>query len=520
MYTSETFANMIAQISPKKVIRNKFHYTNPRMAIWGRDRELKSMQKFLEESQPILYMSVIGPAGCGKSKLVYEFVRNNRYDEAWEMKYLDALQIESLCGFKEYSYPKNLVLIVEHAGLYIDAIRQWLERVIAVEATARPGKLRLILMEREGELKVDNMVLSPFWKQALKGLEHLEYIKEPFSKSGELRELEDEYLRKMADSYSEIQSEWFDKEIIDGIMEHMNRITCYGMMKSRPLLVLLIADAVITGENVYEWDYKEFLEFCLRKHGKQLEYLCSNESKNIALYTGVLNTAEPDLLGEYFLFWKLQSVSHMKRKFCQVMDELWELPEKFVPVMYRTICDYKDYGEFVDFIVEEIDTIFPEKCYGEKQAEWCARLLNRMLLTFTMRKRRNAVAEKIKILYQVHPRNLVVVEAYAAMLMMDYRNYLNECWKQEENIREIAQLRNQFPESEYILIMYQKSLSNQISDYVEELRECKKKTENSVRVRKIRKHVKTLKALHEQYPDNLQIENALEMGVIFLKTVC
>lgn len=69
-----SFAEMIRAIAPKAESENEFHYLNGKIGSWGREKEI----------------------------------------------------IDRLLSFDDYTYPKNLVLVVDYAGLHARKLGEWL----------------------------------------------------------------------------------------------------------------------------------------------------------------------------------------------------------------------------------------------------------------------------------------------------------------------------------------------------------------------------------------------------------
>ncbi len=134
------------------------------------------------------------------------------------------------------------------------------------------------------------------------------------------------------------------------------------------------------------------------------------------------------------------------------------------------------------------------------------------MITFLGNKREKIAANMIRELYKNFPKHPIVINDYAAMLMLDYKNHMDNFEKQDENVAEINSLRLGNPSSEYLHLIYGKSLYNQIVSYVH-LKAGRKNSEiRHACDERIGYFYSELVELYKHNPDNKIIQRSLEMA--------
>lgn len=566
-----SFSNMIDQIQPKETNNNVFHYLNEDIGFWGRDEEMKVLEEFLEDERPILYTAIIAAGGCGKSKLVYEFVKQNRYNTEWEMRYLDGVQIDRLLDFSDYCYPRNLVLIVDYAGMYAETLGKWLAHLCKIKKEARPQKLRLIMLERESKVIVEHMVFPPTWKKSLEStgeqkqlLEKIYYTKTPFSDIGELRALDDISIKQMMKQHGERQGRSLTEQEIEALFTHLKGMGNQGIAQAKPLIALFMTQAYIKGQNVITWNTQDMMQYFLERFDKQCEYLCENDEKivsaveNLLFYATVMGSVnldtydslwlkhdmelleelpeeaymsllcginqnsryqnvimpmEPDILGEYFALQKLRLMSSRQRKLKDTMLEFWKQPERCFPFFARCIRDYGNHRDWRDFFIKEIDVLLPE-ANSKAKVEAKSILLHLMLITIQGKSPQAAAAERLKELYEANPKYQRVAEDYAASLMLEFKNHFDDFPEQDKNVEKINQLRKKFPASTYLDMIYGKGLYNQVVSYTEIYRNQNIPGRIRACEHKITENMDKLYQLCRDKPENKQIQRSYQMACV------
>lgn len=85
--------------------------------IWGREGEIEKLTAFAEDkSRRFLFCVISGPAGMGKSKLVFYFGREYHKKKDWLVSMLDRKPLQELCQKRNWSTGKNILLIIDYAN--------------------------------------------------------------------------------------------------------------------------------------------------------------------------------------------------------------------------------------------------------------------------------------------------------------------------------------------------------------------------------------------------------------------
>ena len=569
---SSPFIEMISVIGPKKESENEFHYLNRKIGFWGREEEINALDAFLEDQRKILFMSIVAPGGSGKSKLVYEFVKQHEDDCFWEMKYIGKYQIDRLLSFDDYAYPKNLVLIVDYAGLHAHKLGDWLNHLLSLSENAFPQKIRLILVERDRAVQIESMQLLPLWNRELLGdgeqrekLKRIWYHASCFGPMGELRPLSDDAIRKIMIQYANNHDRSLEDKEVDFLMKRLAQIdTLEGT--PRPLFALLLVEAYVHRHDVNQWNTDAILEHCIARTEKHWKELCGDNTnlytvvQSLVLYAtategldmdnipdilkqasqqldyldddsyaklicGVNQEAEyenciypmePDIVGEYYLLQSFIKASCRKERLRERISGYWLKTENFFNVFARCIYDYSMNPLIKGFIRENLDLLLPPD-RNELEIEAHSRLLHIMLIKFRGKKNQDISSAKIKELYEKYPKNKVVINDYAASLMLEFQNHIHAIWEQEENVMKIRKLLSEDPDSYYVLAMYGKSLFNQISGYCQYLLRGNMPAEGEIK-RRISQHYKELYGLVQKHSEHDLLKRSLDMATAIMKS--
>lgn len=565
-----TFAYMIDQIQPKETNDNDFHYLNDAIGFWGREKELEAFEDFLKDERAVLYTAVTAPGGCGKSKLVYEFTKRYKYDLDWEIQYLEDWHIEKLENFHDYYYPRNLVLIVDYAGVYAEKLGRWMNQLLRLKAESRPEKIRLILLEREGTINIVNETMEPTWKRTIENsgerkdrLKDIFFSKEPFGEMGELRPLPEDAIKEMMRQRGEMKGAQISDEILEQLYAQLNRLGTTGIASAKPLLALMITQSYIEKQNIFQWKSKDMLEYFLERYYKQCFYACGRDEKMLesvkmlvlfATVSGVIDIdceertslekeletisdlleeqycslicainqsqefrniilpMEPDILGEYFAIEKLKKMAVRKKHLQATMKELWTNSERCYSFFARCIHDYGNRAEFREFLLEHLDDLLPVP-NSKNKIEMRSKLLHLMLITILGKTAQKILFEKMQVLYSENPKYVKVAEDYAAFLMLEYKNHLDDFSKQGENIERINGLRRKFPSSTYLDIIYGKTLYNQVVSYCNILRQQKTAERYYACKGFIDEYVDKLRRLCEDKPENEMVRQSYNKAI-------
>ena len=147
------------------VTHYKFDYRAGTIPFCFRIDELNQIGQFCADSRLVLWWAIIGGGGSGKSRLAYEYMINHSPD-SWKILFLRDEFFTQVGGsgkyqyFNDWSYPKDLMLIVDNVQRYSSAVAQWVESLIA--RTSAGKKIRVLLLERSGE---DGLWYSDFSRE-------------------------------------------------------------------------------------------------------------------------------------------------------------------------------------------------------------------------------------------------------------------------------------------------------------------------------------------------------------------
>lgn len=278
---SETFYDFIESISPPRCVNNPFHYLNKSIGFYGRDSELESIEKFLNDTRQILLSIIVGNAGIGKSKLMKEFIDLHNNDFSWKMLLFSPPMAKMLFRFKSYSYDKNLLIVIDYARLLSKEIGDWLYSLSGLRQESQPQKVRIILLDREAHLgSLDDWTTSLFGMPCTSRFELLNDFLYDWSngKSKYILKLDQPVLDSMM-SMAQDYATSIGKTLKE---EDRNQITNYLMnlnnqSKVSPLFVLLATDNYLTNNMISSWNMDNILFTIVNKYKKQWMDLCDND---------------------------------------------------------------------------------------------------------------------------------------------------------------------------------------------------------------------------------------------------
>jgi len=162
MEYKDSFAYWIDNISMPPAVNTLFHYRNPNIVFHGRANEIAILDKFLSDAAPLLFTAVTGSAGSGKSKLFYEYAKSMENNAEWKVVFLTAANnTKNLARHKNYSYPLNMLIIIDYAGDHSIELAEWM--VTLRTCKSMPPKLRIVLIERGSIGEREGRNINPLW---------------------------------------------------------------------------------------------------------------------------------------------------------------------------------------------------------------------------------------------------------------------------------------------------------------------------------------------------------------------
>ncbi|MDE6852756.1 MAG: hypothetical protein K2J67_09790 [Lachnospiraceae bacterium] len=88
-----SFAKSVDHLKLPQPIHSLFHYRDPHVGFYGREKEITYLDRFLDCEDPILFTAVNGPAGAGKSKFLYEYMKGLASNPKWKCLFLQSKKI-------------------------------------------------------------------------------------------------------------------------------------------------------------------------------------------------------------------------------------------------------------------------------------------------------------------------------------------------------------------------------------------------------------------------------------------
>lgn len=313
-----SFAKQIDNMGMPKVITiNEFSYTNPNIGFYGRKTEQEEIEKFMNDNRSVLFWSVIGRGGVGKSKFalyICQKYEHQNWKSVWLNRKSQINSLNQIAGCREYY--KNLLIICDYAGIFIESIKDIL---LSFPYNAR-YKIRVLLLERSGfnQLSQDNCFTHfDMWHDRLLSgynsaeLKEIEYCTDPLNLNNYV--LNNEDMCSILDDFSGGKLSTNDKnEIVDFVKNKLNSSSdknSQSHSEERCLFLLFTADAFLHGNNYKDWDIKVLIEQYIERFKTNIEAhfdlkACKNAYilLSIATAVGRINIENVDLDGVFKYF--------------------------------------------------------------------------------------------------------------------------------------------------------------------------------------------------------------------------
>ena len=475
-----SFARVVDQMRLPQPVDSLFNYRDPKIGFYGREKETAYLDGFLDREEPVLFTAVNGPAGAGKSKFLYEYVKALSANPNWKCLFLQNRKIlEKFTGLCEWNYPVNLLVVIDYAGDYAGLIGEWL---VSLRTGECPLKMRIVLLEREGVGKnrgvdgiQEKIVINPMWYEQLLAVHSNEdirsilYTADKDSAFLELPVLSDKALKQIIKDFAKAEQKVLSEEDQKQILKYCKKIekNDQGACRPRPLILLFIVDAWDPQDKHHRWDIQELLLKIIHRYKKHWETVLCQGNKNVymaverlliyATATGGWKIKDP--LPEY-----LQKDLTVVKEFCMTRDKLDQLfrsvNEKFEWDGMLSPLEPDLIGEL--FVLEYLQNAFE----AEKMVEVFH--TSKKYLLFLFRSIQDyADVDKYADLFSDGLKTLLkeslirkIPELYAELLVN-----LSAVQKEEyaritlEHLEKLA-LDNQYTENEEIVLAYAKGLFN------------------------------------------------------------
>ncbi len=542
-----SFASVIDGISPKTLNLSPFHYRNDIITFRGREEEQKEIYSFLDDERKLLWMSISGDGGSGKSKLMYHMTQRLESNDCWKVIWLGKESLQSIMSKDKFQYPINILFVCDYGGQFVEKLGDFIERLCTFDNTYSE-KIRLVILERDGFNQDCNRLLEPMWYRSFRGnisrnhcIDNTAFDK---NKSLKLKPLKDKDFKRIVKDYLIKEEKSLSDEEIDTVIKKAHEIDDREA-GVRPLILLFVADAVADSGTAESWDLDELMEHVIKRYENNWENsickgdedlfkavkeitvyatavggwnmdeeleeplkkscakLCEREDINEIVcavcekseYDGVWSPFEPDLVGEFYvlnyLTEKMKKPKMIWKKYISDFSDIcWENSSVlFAWFLSRCVQNY--------FRQERFDTIFANgmeifEPKDEENAVWYSCVLVNMSAYQTAEKAGEAV-KKLEMMNQKYLTNKKFQMLYAVGLY----NF-SKLQKREKIIEELKELSESAPDNQEVQTAYANGLFN-LSN-VQELQESEKTIEE-------------LKKLSESAPDNQEVRGLYAIGL-------
>lgn len=240
-------------------------------AFVGRDEEFEKLYSFLDDERKVLWWSITGEGGSGKTRLAYEFLRNLQNKE-WIGGFINwpyfeqELEKKSLC-----LDDKHYLIVIDYVYAYEEKIAQFIERIYAANYEK---KIRILLIEREYKhlVSTNKKVITP-WKEFFKDgfytlstMESTQYISTTLNLNK--RKFEEDEIKEIVFTYCKGRN----ISITDNEIKHIiSPILCNSKLNSNPLLIILATEYLLSHKQ----------EISLDVYDSMVTYAVDKEMKNI-----------------------------------------------------------------------------------------------------------------------------------------------------------------------------------------------------------------------------------------------
>ncbi|MDR1668994.1 MAG: hypothetical protein LBR76_03465 [Oscillospiraceae bacterium] len=521
--SQSTFADAINQLKPlsKQKTSNAMHYLCDGMGFYGRDNEVKWLDKFRAENEPLLYTVVHGVGGVGKSKLLFEYEKIT-HDENWKVCFLSSSIIESLLSYQKYDYSKNLFLVIDYAARYSDLLGKWIEKLSDLEHPT--NKMRIVFLERQG-LQYDSSLESPSpWLETFYGAPRRKRIlKDAEYEFLPLKQMSSDALKILIDDYSKITTSIIvtekDKQSIMGYVFTELKL---NFERQNPLMILLATDAFLNKQPLHKWNIEMLVQnYIERLKDNWLHALCENDKNLLDALINVLvmstinggfdlnddipdyfsedtkritshpnarhiingaieitddkiHPIEPDYIGEFMMLSKLNAIMPKikQREFIACFYG----KESFLNFMSKCIDDYAKSEVFPNIINNFIDLTRPMS-ENASDITVFAHLIGRYSLvcqdsklkscTDTLRDlyhqelRRDSSDNHMAILYSAHLAQLTYVQGYTEYISFNNKEvFTNNIEMARWAASELKTLHDKYKNVHQIILNYAYGLAN------------------------------------------------------------
>ncbi len=426
-------------------------FNNPSIIFHGRKKELEYIDKFMNDMRRVLFMSITGFGGVGKSKLALH-VSKQYMDKSWTVVWVGRYEIDEILE-KYAPYGRHVLFVCDYAGMHVEKIARLMKKVAESNNT---HSVRFLLLERASYETKDFSDRFDTWYKKLCGeysdIENIEYASASLNLNN--CRLEDEACGEILDDRAKNEGTTFTAEQKSEIIDFAKNILSSSGENERTtttsircLFLLLTADACLSGEDYKSWDAQKLISFYIDRIKKAIPMeivfpaLCllafatahgefdfyddipaiENDRNEIdkyyqtndqiedflatlcekSKYSTTVTPLYPDLVGEYlfvYVFFRLKEP--MRRLWFKAFADEWRNLDKvtyFEKFLSHCVCDWisdNRANSVIDDMINMIDN-------DEDARIFSISLFNATIDVNTAEKN-FAIAEKIQPLYDVH----------------------------------------------------------------------------------------------------------------------
>jgi len=271
----DSFAEYIDNQKVLLEVPFKLDYRSQKIPFVGRENELKEIEEFCASERQISWWAIIGKGGSGKSRLAYQYIKNNIDSLDWKMFFLPEEFFYQVNGGGKYknwniwTYDKNLLLVVDYVQKYTKEVAQWIEGLLINNSITR--KIRILLLDR-----TKNWVREGFNKKDIETIKYDKTFLEISSLKEEMNEFADKYTKMNGSTITE-------EEIID-VREKLKAIDS----DERILYFIMILEAILKKEPWRNWNRINLVDYIVKKEQEDIAIRFKNNVNMIQSFNKLL----------------------------------------------------------------------------------------------------------------------------------------------------------------------------------------------------------------------------------------